>query len=69
MLTKAKTAALTEDISKAGDKDGKREVKKTKKCKYTVQDSDDESNLQSDSDPSDDNLDSDEIMKLIPKKF
>ena len=45
MLTKAKTAALTEDISKAGDKDGKREVKKTKKCKYTVQDSDDESNL------------------------
>ena len=39
-----------------------------KKVKYNVKDSD-ENDALSDSKPSDDNLDTEDIMKLIPKKF
>jgi hypothetical protein len=39
-----------------------------KKVKYNSKETD-ESEAESDSEPSDDNLDQDQIMKLIPKKF
>ena len=63
MLTgKAKTMQVStnEDIS----------GQKKKKVNYNVQHiSDGESDMESDSGPSDDNLDQDQILKLIPKKF
>jgi hypothetical protein len=43
--------------------------KKKQKIVYKVHQSDGESNAESDSGPSDDNLDQDQILKLIPKKF
>jgi hypothetical protein len=68
-VTKAKTAALTEDISNPLKQEKDKDGDKKPKCKYRVQDSDDDSNLESDSGPSEDNLDNDEIMQLIPKKY
>ena len=64
---------LDEVIAKEAEKileddDGKTE-KKTKKLNYNKRDKDDESDALSDSDPSDDNLDEAEMMKIIPKKF
>ena len=41
--------------------------KKKKSSKYIVKDADD-SDLNSDSEPSDDNLDQDQLLKIIPKK-
>ncbi len=43
-------------------------TKPLKKISYKNQDSD-ESDALSDSEPSEDNLDDDQIMKLIPKKY
>lgn len=45
------------------------QVDKKQKIKYKIHNSDDESNAESDSGPSEDNLDQDQILKLIPKKF
>lgn len=64
-VSKAKTTSLIEDISAPK---GKTEKKKNSRCKYTVRDSDEE-NGESDSEPSDDNLDDSEFQKIIPKKF
>lgn len=58
-----------EDIGSAA-KGTEKEKRPDNKVKYTVKESDDEASAaESDSGPSDDNLDDDEIMKLIPKKF
>ena len=40
-----------------------------RKINYNLKDTGDDSNSASDSQPSDDNLDQDEMLKLIPKKY
>lgn len=69
MVKKAKTEALAEDVE-AAPKTAKNAESKKKKINYNIQDKndDDESDAQSDSEPSEDNLDADQILKLIPKK-
>lgn len=68
------TCSVLEDvIAKEAEKiqdeaDGKIE-KKTKKLNYNVRDKSEESDAASDSEPSEDNLDEGEMMKIIPKKF
>lgn len=66
MVKKAKTEALTEDVS--APKPVKNE-KGSKKVNYNLKESKDESDGASDSEPSEDNLEDEQIMKLIPKKF
>lgn len=70
LVKKAKTESLAEDVSKLEglgaeecDDAGK------KKAKYNLRDRADESDAQSDSEPSEDNLEEDQICRLIPKKW
>jgi hypothetical protein len=69
MVRKTKTEALADDVD--APKTTKNAESKKKKINYNIQDKnddDDESDAQSDSEPSEDNLDADQILKLIPKK-
>lgn len=66
-------AILDEVIAKEAEKvhdelEGRTE-KKPKKLNYNVHDKSEESDALSDSEPSEDNLDEGEMMKIIPKKF
>lgn len=67
LVKKAKTESVTEDIAKL---DGfVSEKKEAKRAKYNLRDRADESDAQSDSEPSEDNLEEDQICKLIPRKW
>lgn len=61
-----------EDFAVKMDERRKKEAEEAKggkkKIKYNAKGDSDESDVVSDSDPSDDNLDSDQLLKLIPKK-
>ena len=68
-VAKCKTSTFMDDFVNKQDAKKKLEADKgKKKIKYNGGESD-ESDALSDSEPSDDNLDSSEIMKLIPKRF
>ena len=69
-VRKMKTEKLS-DISLFEEISSKPEVEGNKKMNFKVKDSadDEESDAISDSEPSEDNLDDDQIMKLIPKKY
>lgn len=74
MVKKAKTESVTEDITKlegfaAGNTDKAKDDDCKRKAKYNLRDKADESDAQSDSEPSEDNLEEDQICKLIPKKW
>ena len=62
---KSKTMSVTNPL---GD-DLLNKKNQKQKISYKVHQSDEESNAESDSGPSDDNLDQDQILKLIPKKY
>lgn len=71
LVKKAKTESVVEDITKLDGftSEKKPEGIKTKHAKYNLRDRADESDAQSDSEPSEDNLEEDQICKLIPKKW
>lgn len=71
LVKKAKTESVAEDVHKLEDliKEKVGEDVKKKLAKYNLRDKADESDAQSDSEPSEDNLKEDEICKLIPKKW
>lgn len=66
-MSRTKTQSLIEDISAKKGERLETTEKKKKQQKYVVKDTDD-SDVNSDSEPSDDNLDQDQLLKLIPKK-
>jgi len=71
LVKKAKTESVAEDITKLDgfNTEKKSEDPKKKHAKYNLRDRADESDAQSDSEPSEDNLEEDQICKLIPKKW
>ena len=67
-------AVLDEVLAREADKVAEEcasdvKEKKPKKLNYNARDKNDESDALSDSEPSEDNLDEGEMMKIIPKKF
>ena len=64
MLKKTKTEKIDTDTKDLGEEGSSKKIK----VNYNLKDNDG-SDGESDSEPSEDNLDSDQILKLIPKKF
>lgn len=73
MVKKSKTESVAAAIDEAANKfdifGSEKKPEGKKKAKYYLRDRADSSDAQSDSEPSEDNLEEDQIGKLIPKKW